>query len=93
MTTKAAIQRARREEETARARWLADEKIRVLRQRALWRAIPDGEPKEALRRAMLDQAWKLLDAAQGEACDALLEFLPEVDQDQLLREFFPELYA
>ncbi|WP_331326465.1 hypothetical protein [Methylobacterium fujisawaense] len=90
MPTQAQMKRWQREDAEARARWLADEKIRVMRQRALWRALPDCEPKEALRKAMLDQAWELLDANRGEACDALLEFLPESDQDQLLRAFFPE---
>lgn len=92
MPTQAQIKRWQREDAEARARWLADEKIRVIRQRSLWAALPDGEPKEVLRRAMLEQAWKLLDASQGEACDALLEFLPEADQDGLLREFFPDQF-
>ena len=90
MPTQAQLRRWRREDVDARTKWLAEEKARVLRQRGIWRALPAGEPKDRLREAMWAQAWTLLDAGKGEACDALLEFLPKEDQDRLLREFFPE---
>lgn len=93
MPTQAQLRRWQREEADRRNRWLAEERARVLCQRAIWKALPASEAKDRLREAMLAQAWTLLDAGKGEACDALLEFLPEEDQDRLLREFFPDDYA
>ncbi len=66
--------------------------MRIALQRALWAALPDLGPGaaavEALKKAMINRAWQLLDTGFGEACDALLEFLPEAEADAMLKEYF-----
>lgn len=71
-----------------RAKWLAQEEARIRLQRSVFAALPDLPEVSTLKQAMLDQAWALLDRHECEACDALLEFLPEADADKLLSEYF-----
>ncbi len=70
------------------------ERERVKGQRALWTALPEFGPgnvaAEALKKAMVDRAWTLLNIGQCEACDALLEFIPEVDAEAMLKKYFPD---
>lgn len=56
--------------------WLASERARVARQEALWAALPTSPEKIALQAAMLDRCIDLMDAGDGEACDAIAEWLP-----------------
>jgi hypothetical protein len=67
---------------------------RVKAQRALWAALPElgpgGAAVEALKAGIIDRASQLLDAGQCEACDALLEFVPEADASKMLSEYFGE---
>ncbi|GEP09884.1 hypothetical protein [Methylobacterium gnaphalii] len=92
MPTKAQLRQWEQENLEANRRWLAEEKLRIERQRTLWEMTFPNAAKDRLKEAMLAQAWRLLDAGQGEAADAILEFLPEAETDKLLREFFPELH-
>ena len=82
--------RGRKERDAAFAEWAAQQKSRVAGQRELWRVSGFGPEKAALKQAMLDRAWELLDAGEVEAADAILEFLPEADAVKLLDEFFRE---
>jgi hypothetical protein len=70
------------------------ERERVTAQRALWAALPEfgpgGEAADALKAAIIARAWRLLDSGQCEACEALLEFVPEADARQMLNEYFGE---
>ena len=76
------------EAEAAFAKWCADHKARVERQRTAFHALHPNNAKDRFRKAMLDRAWELLDVGECEAADALLEFLPEQDADKLLDELF-----
>lgn len=67
------------------------ERQRIAAQRALFGELPPSIATDLFKQAMLDRAWHLLDAGQGEACDALLEFVPEIDATRLLDKYFPEL--
>lgn len=71
-------------------KWADQETKRVERQRTLFAMLPDCHATDRLKQAMLDRAWALLDGGlEGTAaCDALLEFLPSNDADQLLKEYF-----
>ena len=88
-----ALPRETKQEREARERWIAQENQRIARQRTLWEMTYPNAAKDRLKEGMLSRAWELLDAGQGEAADAIMEFLPEKDQDRLLREFFPENYT
>jgi len=68
-------------------RWAADERQRIADQRRVF-AENLGPARAKLQAMMLDRAWALLEAGECEACDALLEFVPESAADQLLDEFF-----
>lgn len=52
------------------------EQERIARHEALFAAIPDGDAKLALIEAMLQRAYDLLWDGDGEACDAITEWLP-----------------
>jgi hypothetical protein len=82
------------EEKRAREEAYAKERARINVQRALWAALPEfgpgGVAAETLKKAIVDRAWKLLDEGQCEACDALLEFVPEADAEAMLSEYFKE---
>lgn len=69
----------------------ADRK-RIAEQRAIFAQLPEFGPgavaAENLKQAMISRAWRLLDGGESEACDALLEFLPEADADKMLNEYF-----
>lgn len=67
------------------SQWCADERVRILLQRNVFKQAGDAE---ALRLAMLERAWWLLDGGEPEAADALLEFVPAEHADRLLSEFF-----
>lgn len=69
-------------------KWAFEETRRVERQRTLFAMLPDTRATDRLKQAMLDRAWVLLDAGECEACDALLEFIPEDEAQKLLDEFF-----
>lgn len=69
--------------------WAAEERARIARQRAAFRELM-GPSRAALQQIMLDRAWELLDAGECEACDALLEFVPEEAADALLNDYFEE---
>lgn len=85
MPTRTKPERARRD--AAFAKWAAEEKARIARQRRfLTRGKGPGVAK--MIQAMLDRAWELLDAGETEAADALLEFVPAPDAEKLLNEFF-----
>ena len=70
------------------------ERERVKQQRKLFAALPtlgpDGVAAEALKQAMIDRAWRLLDEGEVTACDVLLEFVPEEEADKMLHEYFPD---
>lgn len=59
-----------------RSRKLAEYKARIARQEALWNALPDSPAKAALLDAMLDRCFDLMCEGNGEACDAIAEWLP-----------------
>lgn len=61
----------------------ADRK-RVDRQRTLFAGIVNGPAKEALKKAMLQRAYDLLWDGDASGCDALLEFLPSREVEQML---------
>lgn len=70
------------------------DKKRVDAQRAAFAALPTmGPPGNVtleLTRAMVERAQQLLDAGQAEACDALLEFVPEADATEMLDAYFKD---
>lgn len=66
------------------------ERRRIEAQRTLFAMVPDTTSFDRLRRGMIDRAWELLDIGQCEACDALLEFVPEKDAEKMLNEYFAE---
>lgn len=65
---------------------------RIDGQRAVFVAVPDSPAKRDLEAAMLARARVLLDDGQAEACDALLEFLPEKIARQMLDEWFDDQF-
>jgi hypothetical protein len=69
--------------------WARSYRERIEHQRALF-AANLGPARVELQEAMLYRAWALLEAGEGEAADALLEFVPEAAAVRLLDEFFPE---
>lgn len=82
----------KKEREQREAEWRANEE-RIARQRALWAQIVATPSTEALRQAMLDRAWLLVNNGQCAEADALLEFLPLADVAALLDEAFPDQAA
>ena len=70
------------------------ERSRVVCQRARFEALPslgpDGVAVDEFKKAMIDRAIDLLDIGQCEACDALLEFMPEADVQVALDDYFEE---
>jgi hypothetical protein len=70
------------------------ENERIKAQRALWAAFPEFGPAaagaEAMKAAFIERARELLDMGQADACDALLEFVPEADAGMMLDEYFGE---
>jgi hypothetical protein len=81
--------------DAAHAAWLKAENERVAFQRSLWAALPEALPAvRAPKAAMLDRCLDLMTNNSGEECDALAEFLPEVDVEAMFaqweREVFPE---
>lgn len=78
-----AVEAARLAERRAR------EEARITEQRRLF-AANLGPARADLQSAMLNRAWELLDAGECEACDALLEFVPEAAATALLDEYFAE---
>lgn len=84
--TNAKKRRARADEEWERK--CAEESARIARQREVFARLPHCRERQALMAAMLDRAFALLDGGQCEACDALLEFVPEEKSDALLSEYF-----
>ncbi len=71
-------------------KWAAEENERIAKQRAAFDALPECKWKQALKQAMLDRAWRLLDDGYTEAADMLLEFVTENDATDLLDEFFKD---
>lgn len=71
----------------------ADRK-RIAAQRAIFASLPEFGPSgiavDALKTAIIDRAWRLLDRGDCDACDALLEFVPEDDATKMLDEYFKE---
>jgi hypothetical protein len=82
-------QQLRAEREAAWCRWVAEQRERVARQRALF-AANLGPARAALQADMLSRAWAPLEDNECEAADALLEYLPETAAAELLNEFFAE---
>lgn len=81
--------RQRLEHRLAVERWQVSEAARIRAQRG----ILDGTARwmrRRLIRAMLGRAWDLLEGANPEAADALLEFVPEADAEALLRAYFED---
>lgn len=70
-------------EAEARAR-LEREERRADRQRQLMAIVPNSAALTRLKKAMLQRAYDLLWDGQGEACDALTEFLPSADVIRML---------
>lgn len=60
------------------------ERKRIDRQRTLFGAVLNGPAKDALRTAMLQRAYDLLWDGDCSGCDALMEFLPSTDVEQML---------
>ena len=79
----------KREKEEREMAYAANE-ARIAAQRALFVALPASPEKDALKAAMLDRAWCLIDSGKGEEADAILEFLPEADAVALIDEYFRE---
>jgi hypothetical protein len=71
-------------------RWAAAEAVRCRQQREPLSSRRRGPWRGRLIEMMLDRAWLLLDSGEAEACDALLEFVPEDRAEALLREYFKE---
>jgi len=69
-------------------RKLRHETSRIDRQRAVWNDIPDCPGKERLIELMGDVVWRLLDGAQVEEADLILEMMPEPIATKLLDDFF-----
>lgn len=70
-----------------------EERQRIARQRALFEEVDEQAPSpavNALKEAIIERAWALLDMGESAACDALLEFVPEADATKMLDEFFKE---
>lgn len=80
---------AREKRSAAYAEWAASERERVRRQRTYLTSL-SGPLRDAMVTRMLDRAWTLLESAECEAADALLEFVPAEDAERLLAEFFPD---
>lgn len=82
-----AVKETAHERREREARWEANE-ARIAGQRALFVALPASDATEALKAAMMDRAWMLIDSGCCEEADAILEFLPEPDIVRLLDEYF-----
>lgn len=76
------------EQEEARRAELARVAALHVEQQALVAAMPPSPEWEALRAAMTSRAIDMLDAAQGAACDAILEFVPEDEARRTLDAYF-----
>lgn len=85
MPERTAAERKRKRE--AYEQWAAAERERARRQRTYLTSLK-GSLRDALIVKMLERAWELLDANEAEACDALLEFVPEEMADAMLDEYF-----
>lgn len=70
-------------------RWHRRDDARIAQNRAIISTIPESD---ILKQALLDRARQLLDAGNSEACDALLEFVPEDDAMKLLDEYLDEYF-
>lgn len=66
------IRESRRRQKQA----VAAMEARIAAQRALWAAVPASPEKAALQAAMLARITDLMDQGEGEAADAIAEFLP-----------------
>lgn len=64
--------------------------LRFDRHQRLAASLPGCPEVRALRKAMLDTAWRLLDETRCEEADAILEFLPPDQARALLDEYFYE---
>lgn len=62
----------------------AQEEKRIERQRTLFNALPSSHATDRLKEAMLQRAYDLMWDGDGQATDALLEFLPSKDADQIM---------
>ncbi len=69
-----------REKQEARDR----EDKRIANQRNLFTFLPPGPSAERLKAGMLQRAYDLLWDGRAEECDAILEFLPSRDVDEML---------
>lgn len=77
----------------AEAATMQQEAERVAYQESLWNAVPDGPEKAALKAAMLQRAYDLMNEGDGTQTDAICDFLPKADVlamfDQWERDSFP----
>jgi hypothetical protein len=62
----------------------AAEEKRIERQRTLFNMLPSSHATERLKEAMMQRAYDLIWDGDGQACDALLEFLPSRDAEAIL---------
>lgn len=86
--TVTALREAAKELAAARARgegWTPEEDKRVSRQRNAFSSVLNGPAKDALKQAMLQRAYDLLWDGDCMGCDALIEFLPSRDVDEMFR--------
>ena len=60
------------------------EKVRVERQRTLFTMLPVYAAVDRLKEAVMQRAYDLMWDGATDACDALLEFLPEADAEVVL---------
>lgn len=62
----------------------AGEEKRIERQRTLFAMLPSSHAVDRLKEAMMQRAYDLLWEGDGNGCDALLEFLPSKESDEIL---------
>ena len=62
----------------------AQEDKRFERQRTLFAMLASSDATDRLKEAMMQRAYDLIWDGDGQACDALLEFLPSNDADAIL---------
>jgi hypothetical protein len=64
-------------------KWLADDTRRQERQRTLFAMLPSCNAVDRLKEKMLQRAYDLLWDGDANGCDALIEFLPSKDVQEM----------
>jgi hypothetical protein len=70
--------------------WNTEEQRRTERQRTLFAMLPSCDAVDRLKAAMLQRAYDLLWDGDALGCDAIIEFVPSKDADQMLKAWMDD---